>query len=333
MRIRTLMLIGCGVIGGWACQRGPAAGTGGAPQLSGVVALDGSSTVFPISEAVAEEFQKVYPGVRVTVGISGTGGGFKKFIAHDIDIAAASRPITAGEDGHLHAPHGAYIELPVAYDGISVLVHPKNSGVTALTLEELKRIWQPGSLVKLWSDVRPEWPNQPIRLYGPGTDSGTFDYFTEAVVGTAKSIRTDFTASEDDNVIAQGIAGDVYGLGYFGFAYWEANRTRVQAVAVDAGKGAVLPSADAIRTGAYPLARPLFIYVSRPALDRPEVAAFVQFYLEHAKTLTDQVGYVPLSDAAYRQATARLVAKTLGSAARTVPHGTSVESMLGGGAR
>lgn len=315
-----------------ACQRSrDATGAGASAGLQGMVKLDGSSTVFPISEAVAEEFQKVHPGVRVTVGISGTGGGFKKFGAREIDIAAASRPITDGEEAPWRQPGTTYVELPVAYDGIAVVANPKNTGVTSITMEELKRIWQPESVVKLWSDLRPELPNQPIRLYGPGTDSGTFDYFTEAVVGKAKSIRTDFTASEDDNVIAQGVAGDLQGMGYFGVAYYAANKDRLKVLTVDAGHGAVLPTSLTIRDGSYPLARPLFLYISSSAAQRSEVAAFVQFYLTHAKELVPQVGYIPLSDAAYQLAQARFEQRTAGSVAKQARHGVTIESLLGNG--
>jgi phosphate transport system substrate-binding protein len=283
-------------------------------RLTGTVAADGSSTVFPITEAIAEEFQKSQPGVRVTVGIAGTGGGFKRFTSGETDISNASRPIDPAEAAAAERNGLQYIELPVAFDGLSVLVNPNNNFVTSLTVEELKRIWQPESTVRRWSDVRREWPNREIHLYGPGTDSGTFDYFTEAIVGRAKASRPDFSASEDDNVLVQGISGDADSLGYFGFAYYAENRERLKLVGVDAGQGPVLPSAETILNGTYqPLSRPVFIYVSQRAASRPEVREFVRFYLTHAKSLVEQVGYVPLPDEVYNLALARFEQGRTGS--------------------
>ena len=293
------------------CSRpgeGPGAG------LAGTVRADGSSTVFPISEAVAEEFQKVERGVRVTVGISGTGGGFKKFTAGETDLSDASRPIDPGEAEQAARNGIQYIELPVAFDGLSVLVHPGNDFVSSLTVEELKRIWQPENPVRRWSDVRRGWPSREIHLYGPGADSGTFDYFTQAIVGKEKSSRPDFSASEDDNVLVQGIAGDKDALGYFGYAYYAENKDRLKLVAIDAGAGPVLPSPEAILGGTYqPLSRPVFIYVSTKAAARPEVKAFVRFYLTHAKTLVQEVGYIPLPDKVYELALQRLEQSKTGS--------------------
>jgi len=297
--------------------------------LSGAVHVDGSSTVFPITEAVAEEFQKRHRGVRVTVGISGTGGGFKKFCVGETDINDASRPIKSKEIAKAAENGIEFIELPVAFDGVSVVVNPKNHFVDFLTIEELRKIWQPGSTVRKWNEVRPGWPNRPITLYGPGTDSGTFDYFTEAVNGKAQACRPDFTASEDDNVLVQGIAGDENALGFFGYAYYVENRARLKIVPIDAGHGPVAPSADTINNGTYPLSRPLFIYVSRKAAERPEVSAFVRFYIENAEALVKEVGYVPLPQKVYQLALERFERRTTGSAfsgKKTV--GVSLEDLL-----
>jgi phosphate transport system substrate-binding protein len=276
------------------------------------VRVDGSSTVFPITEAVAEEFAKVRKDVRVTVGISGTGGGFKRFAAGELDVADASRPIKQKEIDACLAGGVAFIELPVAYDGLSIVVNPKNTWVDHLTVAELKRIWEPGSQVTKWSDVRAGWPDRAIKLYGPGADSGTFDYFTEAIVGTARASRSDYQASEDDNTLVMGVAGDQDGLGYFGFAYFEENAERLELVPVDGGSGPVLPSIETIKTGTYaPLSRPLFIYVRKSA--RPEVKEFVQFYLDNAPELAGEVGYVPLSPGISKSVAARFAAQRTGS--------------------
>lgn len=272
------------------------------PKLSGNVKIDGSSTVFPISEAMAEEFRKVQPNVKVTVGESGTTGGMKKFVPGEIDIADASRPIKAEELKGIKDRGDDAIELPVAFDGLSVVIHKENTWAATMTVAELKKIWEPGSTVTKWSDVRPEWPNEPIKLYGPGTASGTFEYFTEAVVGKAKSSRPDYTASEDDNVLVKGVAGDKYSLGYFGYVYYLTNKDKMKLVAIDSGKGAVLPSETTIKDGTYkPLARPIFIYVSKKALERPEVKEFTKFYLTNATKLIPQVGYVPYPESTYQE--------------------------------
>lgn len=282
-----------------------ACGEGGAPAVAGLtgsVEIDGSSTVYPITEAVAEEFMlAVGRGVQVTVGVSGTGGGFKRFCAGETAISNASRPIKASEREACEAAGIRYLELPVAYDGIAVVANPSNDFVECLTVEELRRIWQPGSLVRRWSDVRPGLPATEIRLYGPGTDSGTFDYFTGEVVGEEGASRPDYTASENDNVLVQGVSGDPGALGYFGFAYYEESADQLKLLGVDNGEGCVQPTVDAIRTGRYaPLSRQVFIYVNEAALARPEVAAFVRFYLEHAGVLAREVGYVPLEPSMYR---------------------------------
>jgi phosphate transport system substrate-binding protein len=296
------------------------AGTPG-PQLSGSIAIDGSSTVFPITEAVAEEFGKVQRNVRVTVGISGTGGGFQKFCNGETLISDASRPIKQSEIDACAAKGIQFIELPVAFDALSVVVNPQNTWATCMTVEELKKLWEPAAqgVITRWNQIRPDWPDQPIKLYGPGTDSGTFDYFTEAVVGKEKASRGDYTASEDDNVLVQGISSDEGALGYFGFAYYAENKDKLKLVPVDDGKaengaGAVAPSQDTVRDGTYqPLSRPLFIYVSKKSLERPEVAAFVRFYTTQGAALSAEVGYIPLPEKAYAMAQERTERKTTGS--------------------
>src|SRR5574341_1189482 len=268
-----------------------------------IIQIDGSSTVFPITEAVAEEFQKTKKGaVKVTVGIAGTGGGFKKFCRGETDVSDASRPILKQEMDACKGAGVQYIEIPVAYDALTVMVNPKNDWVKALTVPDLKKMWEPAAQGKItsWNQVRTDWPNAPLKLFGPGADSGTFDYFTEAIVGKAKSSRGDFTASEDDNVLVQGIANDRNALGYFGFAYYIENLRKLKAVAIDGGKGAIVPSAKTVEDGSYqPLSRPVFIYVSKKSLDKPEVKEFVEFYLKQAPQLVRQVKYVPLPASAY----------------------------------
>lgn len=272
--------------------------------LSGTVRIDGSSTVFPITEAVAEEFRKVNPRVRVTVGISGTGGGFKKFCIGETDINDASRPIKDKEKRKAEKHSIEYIDIPVAYDGLSVLVNKNNNFVDYLSVKELNKIWKPGSQVKKWSDVRQGWPDRPITLYGPGVDSGTFDYFTEAINGKSQACRADFTASEDDNVLVQGIAGDENALGFFGYAYYIENTDKLKAVPIKEGdKNPVGPTATTINDGSYsPLSRPIFVYVAKAALKHAEVKEFVKFYLDNAPTLVKEVGYVPLPAKLYREA-------------------------------
>jgi phosphate transport system substrate-binding protein len=271
-----------------------------------MVKIDGSSTVYPISEAVAEEFQKK-TGVKVTVGESGTGGGFKKFCRGETDISDASRPISQKEMDACKEAGVQYIELPVAYDALTVVVNSKNAWVKSFTVAELNKIWAPGSSIKTWNQVNPAYPNQPLQLFGPGTASGTFDYFTEAVNGKAKSSRSDYTPSEDDNVLVTGVAGNQGALGYFGYAYYEENKDKLRAVPIVA-KGSttpVLPSPEAVMNGTYqPLSRPLFIYVNATAAAfKPEVKAFVNFYLQNAPTLVKEVKYVPLPADDYQAVT------------------------------
>jgi len=300
----------------------------GDKKMSGSVRVDGSSTVFPITEAAAEEFRAVAPKVRVTVGFSGTGGGFKKFLLGETDINDASRPIKDKEMALAKENGIGYIELPVAYDGLSVVIHPANDFVDHLTVEELNRIWRPESDVTTWSDVRAGWPAEKIRLYGPGVDSGTFDYFTEAINGKSQACRSDFTASEDDNVLVQGVAGDKYALGFFGFAYYVENQDKIKAVPIDGGKGPVAPSMETVNNGSYaPLSRPIFIYVSSKAAEREEVAAFVNFYLENAAILSAEVGYVPLPDKVYELSRQRFQKRVTGTVYGEASHGKSLEEL------
>lgn len=289
------------------------------------VSIDGSSTVYPITEAVAEEFQKANPNTRVTVGIAGTGGGFKKFLAGETDVNDASRPILAEEVEKAKTGGVEFVELPIAYDGLSVLVNPKNDFVKSLTVAELKKMWEPDSKVKTWADVKKGWPARTIKFYGAGTDSGTFDYFTEAINGKTKAIRGDYSASEDDNTLVQGIAGDVDAIGFFGYSYYAENKDKLKLVAVDNGKGAVAPSPETIRDGSYaPLSRPVFIYVAAKAEGRPEVKAFVDFYLATVPKLASEVGFVPLPDNINALVKTRWTNKTAGS----IFHGKAEEEKL-----
>lgn len=280
-----------------------AAITTGTVNASPIVKIDGSSTVFPITEAVAEDFQIAKRGaVRVTVGISGTGGGFKKFCRNEIDIVNASRPITSTEMEACKKEGVQYIEMPIAFDALTVVVNPQNTWSKTITTEELKKIWEPEAQGKVtnWNQINPAWPDKKIKLYGPGADSGTFEYFTEAIVGKAKSSRGDFTASEDDNVLVQGVASDIYALGFFGFAYYIENIKKINAVAVDSGNGGVLPSAATVENNSYkPLSRPIFIYVNAKSADKPEVSEFVNFYMKNAPELVTEVKYFPLSKEVY----------------------------------
>jgi phosphate transport system substrate-binding protein len=271
----------------------------------GLVKIDGSSTVYPVTEAVAEEFQKAEKGnTKVTVGISGTGGGFKKFCRGETDISNASRPITKSEMEECAKAGIGYFELPIAFDALTVVVNPKNTFLDrGITVEQLKKIWEPAAQGRLtrWNQVDPSWPDAPLALFGPGADSGTFDYFTEAVVGKSKSSRGDFTASEDDNVLVQGVARDVNALGFFGYAYYAENAKRLKAIPIVGKSGkAVKPSMDTVIDGTYePLSRPIFIYVSAKAYERPEMKKFVDYYLTHGASLAKEVKYVPLPDKAY----------------------------------
>lgn len=265
--------------------------------LTGTIQVDGSSTVFPVTEAVAEEYRNEQPEVKVTIGVSGTGGGFKKFSRGETNISNASRPIKDIEIEACKENNITYVELEVAYDGLAVLVNPENTWVDSFTIEELKKIWEPAAQGKImkWNQIRPEWPNEEIHLFGPGVASGTYDYFTEAIVGKSGSSRGDFTASEDDHVLVQGIAGDKYALGFFGLAYYTENADKLTLIGVHNGTEVVKPSLETVSNGTYkPLSRPLFIYVNSTSVKSPEVVDFVNFYLDNAGELSEDVGYIPL---------------------------------------
>ncbi len=282
--------------------------------LSGTIVIDGSSTVFPITEAAAIAFNEYAPNIQVQLGVSGTGGGFAKFCVGDTVISDASRPIKADE-AELCAENGIeFIEVPVAFDGISIVVHPQNDWASCMTVSELQQLWEPDSEIANWNQVRADFPDSPIQLYAPGRDSGTFDYFTSAIVGEEGVSTDNFTGSEDDYLIAQDVTGDPNGLGFFGYAYYAEFQDRLGIVAVDAGNGCIEPSEDSIADGTYqPLSRPIFIYVRSDALDRPEVAAFVDFYLANAASFVTQVRYVPLPARAYELAQSRIEQRILGS--------------------
>ncbi|HCG99344.1 MAG: phosphate ABC transporter substrate-binding protein [Candidatus Aquicultor primus] len=293
MLILALAVVGCSSGGNTS---------GGEDQLSGTIKIDGSSTVAPISEAVAEEFMAANPGIQVTVGTSGTGGGFKKFTVGEIDISDASRHIKDEEKEAAEKNGIEYIEIPIAYDGISIVVNHNNDWAKSMTVEELNKIWAPDSKVTTWKDVRADWPDEKLVLYGPGTDSGTFDYFTDAINGEEGASRTDYTASEDDNVLVQGVAGDKGSLGYFGYAYYVENTSKIKSLGIDGGNGVVEPTDSTIKDGTYkPLARQIFIYVNKKALERPEVKEFLKFFFTEGKALVAEVGYAPLNDAEYEK--------------------------------
>lgn len=277
--------------------------------LAGEVLIDGSSTVFPIAEAIAEEFQAGNPAVRVSVGISGTGGGLKRFCNGEIDLANASREIKDSERELCAAAGIDFVELPLAWDGLSIIANPANDFLQCLTVEELRKVWKPGSGVRTWRDIRAEWPSEEIKLYGPGTDSGTFDYFTEAINGEAGASRPDYQASEDDNILVQGVSGDLHSLGYFGYAYFSNNAERLKLVAVDGGNGCVTPSDQTISDGSYaPLSRPLYVYVRHASLSRPEVKAYLEFLVQNAHEVVPATGYLALSPEEYAADMAKLAA-------------------------
>jgi phosphate transport system substrate-binding protein len=301
--------------------------------LSGQILIDGSSTVYPVTAAAAEEFNQYAPNVRAPVGVSGTGGGFKKFCAGETDVQNASRPISKAEAETCKNNSVEYIELPIAYDGLAVVVNPQNTWVDHLTVEELKKIWEPAAqgAITNWNQVRDGFPDRPIRLYGPGTDSGTFDYFTEAIVGKAKESRGDYQASEDDNVLVQGVSGDVGALGYFGYSYLQENAGKVKVVPikVDDSAPAITPSIETVKGGSYqPLSRPIFIYVKRSSADRPEVNAFINFYLSKSFTpmiQSREVGYIALPDELYTALQERFNQQTAGT---LFPNGAEVGATL-----
>jgi phosphate transport system substrate-binding protein len=310
--------------------------TTGAPapaRAQGTIKMDGSSTVFPIAEALAEEYQISKRGkVRVTVGIAGTGGGFKKFCRGESDMSNASRPILKEEMEACRAAGIKYIEVPVAFDALTIVVNPQNTWVKTLTVADLKKMWEPAAQgrVTTWKQVRAEWPAERLMLFGPGADSGTFDYFTEAVNGKAKASRGDYTASEDDNTLVQGVENNKTALGYFGFAYYAAHKDKMRAVPIDGGKGPVTPSLEAVTKGTYnPLSRPLFVYVKEASLSRTEVKEFVKFMLTEGSALVAEVGYLPLPDKAYQLAWQHVEAGKLGSVFGGVPEvGVTIDDLL-----
>lgn len=311
LALGTALVIGIVALGFNEPQAGL---TGTDSPLSGTIEIDGSSTVFPISQAVAEEFRKVHPKVQVPVGVSGTGGGFKRFVVGETDISNASRAIKQSEI-ETAAEHGIeFIELSVGFDGLSVVANPANRFLECLTTAELRSIWEPGSGLDRWSEVRDGFPDEKFRLYGPDTDSGTFDYFTLAIVGKEDASRSDYSASADDNVLIRGVAGDKNALGYFGFAFYSSSPDRLKLIAVDSGSGCIYPSPQTINDGSYsPLSRPMFIYVNVAALERVEVVEFLNFYLDNAPDLVQEVGYVPLPESMYDDGRA-LVAASSGTA-------------------
>lgn len=271
-------------------------------ELSGSISIDGSSTVYPVTEAVAEEYRLEAPDVRVTVGLSGTGGGFQKFCRGETDVNDASRPIKESEVEACEAEGVEYVDFTIAYDGLAVVVHPENDWVDELTVEELKMMWEPEAqeTITRWNQIRDDWPDEELNLYGPGTASGTFDYFTDAINGEEGASRGDYTASEDDNVLVQGVANDQYALGFFGLAYFEENADKLKLAPVNNGEESVFPSEETVKNGSYtPLSRPLFIYLNDQALERPEGESFTRFYLENAGLLAGEVGYIPMAQEEY----------------------------------
>lgn len=282
--------------------------------LRGAIRIDGSSTVYPITEAVAEEFSKQASKVNVSVGISGTGGGFKRFCVGETDITDASRPITPSEVTLAAEKKVEYIEIPVAYDALTVVVNPKNDWVKSLTVEQVRKIYSAAGAAKTWKDLDPAWPDRPLKVFSPGTDSGTFDYFKEVVIGKDGNVRSDMSVSEDDNALVMGVAGNLDGIGYFGLAYYEENQSKLRAIPIDGGKGPVAPSAKSVNDGTYtPLSRPLFIYVNRKSADRTEVQAFIDFYLKEAGELAKEVGYVNMPDEILARAKARWSSRKTGT--------------------
>jgi len=268
---------------------------------SSEIVVDGSSTVFPITQAVAEEFRKENSSVQIPVGISGTGGGFKRFVVGDTDISNASRPIKDSEAREAATNGVEFIEVRVAWDGLSVITSKSNDFAECLTTTELNSIWDAGSTLSNWNQVRSSFPDKPLRLYGPDTDSGTFDYFTEAINGEEDRSRSDYTASADDNTLVQGVAGDGGSLGYFGYAYYAENADKLKVLGVDPGTGCVSPNSTTINDGSYaPLSRPIYIYVNKASLERQEVKDFLTFFMNESAPLTEEVGYVALSDADYQ---------------------------------
>jgi phosphate transport system substrate-binding protein len=322
--VTAIFLISCG-------------GTSERDGLTGRVAIDGSSTVYPITEAIAEEYIREHPRVRITVGTSGSGGGFQKFAAGEIDIADASRPIQESEVEKLRANGYEFIEVPVAFDGLSIVVNPDNDWADNITVDELRRMWRPeaqGEITR-WNQIRDEWPDRELNLYGPGVSSGTFDYFTAAIIGREGASRGDYTASEDDNVLVQGVSGDINSLGFFGFAYYHENQDRLKILPVDDndptnGEGPISPSFETIADGTYqPLSRPLFMYIRVDAAEDTVVQDFIHFYYENAPELVREVGFIPLNDTTYSLAVDRFEERVTGSIfAGGSQVGVNVDSLL-----
>jgi len=296
-----------------------------------LIKIDGSSTVYPITEAIAEEFQKVNKDIKVIVGISGTGGGFKKFTTNQTDISDASRPIKTSEQKQARLNGIDYIELPIAYDGLTVVVNKNNKFIDKMTVAELKKLWEPAAqnVVTKWSQVRDSWPAEKIKLYGPGTDSGTFEYFTEAICGAVGKIRGDYTPSVNPNVQVQGVAGDKNALGFFGLAYYVENMDKLRAVPIDGGNGPVEPTYETVQTGKYqPLSRPLFIYVNTRSLGKEEVQKFVEFYLDNVSKIAKEVGYIALPENAYELVKKKFAERKTGTTFKGAKVGVSVEELL-----
>jgi len=283
-------------------------------KLTGSVKIDGSSTVYPITEAIAEEFAEEAPRVRVTVGISGTGGGFKRFAAGETDISDASRPIKAKEQKLCDEVGVEFIEVPVAYDGLTIVVNKQNTWCDNITVDQLKQIFLDGSTVMTWNDLDASWPTTPIKMYAPGTDSGTFDYFKEIVAGKRGSIRSDMSVSEDDNVLVRGVSGDKGGIGFFGCAYYFENKDKLKALAIYNGKTNAMPNSKTIENGEYaPFSRPLFIYVKKSALDKPAVKVFVDYYIDNAGDMAEEVGYVRLPKEMYDRVKKNIASRKTGT--------------------
>lgn len=327
--VGALLVAGCGNSEGGTTSTG-SGGNDSTANLSGKISIDGSSTVYPISQAVAEGFMDANSGVNVTVSESGTGGGFKKFVNGELDITGASRPIEPEEVEAAKANGIEFVELPVAFDGLSVVVHPSNNWTDHLTVEELKRVWEPDSKVNNWKDIRAGFPDVPLKLFGAGTASGTFEYFTEAIVGVKKSSRSTYQASENDNTLVQGVAGDKGGLGYFGYAYFVENRDKLKILKIDGGKGPIEPNETTINDGTYaPLSRPLFVYINRKSLDRPEVKAYAKFLLSAAgRPFLKASGYIELPERAYELASKHVEEMKTGTRFQGTQIGLKIEDVL-----
>ncbi|HLO99824.1 MAG TPA: PstS family phosphate ABC transporter substrate-binding protein [Fimbriimonas sp.] len=321
----SALLTGCGNKAANDPAGEPSAPTASDTKVSGTITIDGSSTVEPISTSLSEIFQEGQKEVKISVAESGTGGGFKKFAGGEIDIAGASRPIEAEEIEECKKNGIEFIEVPIAYDGLTIVVNKDNSVIDDITVAELKKIWEPSSKVKTWADVRAGLPTEKINLFGPGDKSGTFDYFTEAIVGKKKSSRPDYQASEDDNVLVTGVSGDKWALGYFGYSYFEENQDKLKALKVD-GVG---PSPETVLDGTYkPLSRPLFLYVSVKAMEKPQVAAFVKFAVENAEQAIKDAKFIPLSHSTYELVKKNVESKRTGSLFQGVAPGAKLDEIL-----